>query len=212
MVLLIISGTKGRPKAVTPLPADLWLRVLFLLLIILYPLLMAKNKSSRLPRYVLLYIVSNKFTAEETEPIAQKIENLITANDGTSFIAKTGVNAECLIRLKVFFGYYRLLECDLAADKIAEVERFLRLSSDILRHQIVKRQPRTVEEILAAKEEIAKREAKLQSDKTEAEAKKNNPEKEAATPASDSEEVAKKHDQDIDAKIDTLINEEPIVK
>jgi len=81
-----------------------------------------------------------------------------------------------------------------------------------LRHQIVKRQPRTVAEILEAKEEIAKREAKLQSDKTEAEAKKNNPNKEVVAPVSDSEEVAKKHDQDIDAKIDTLINEEPLVK
>jgi small subunit ribosomal protein S6 len=212
MVPLIISRTKGRPKAVTPLPADLWLRVLFLL-IILYPLLMAKNKSSRLPRYELLYIVSNKFTAEETEPIAQKIEDLITANNGTIVYRENWGKRRMSYPIKGFqFGYYRLVECDLAADKIAEVERFLRLSSDILRHQIVKRQPRTVEEILAAKEDIAKREAKLQSDKTEAEAKKNNPEKEVAAPASDSEEVARKHDQDIDAKIDTLINEEPIVK
>ena len=81
-----------------------------------------------------------------------------------------------------------------------------------MRHQIVKRLPRTVAEILEAKEEIAKRETKLQSDKTEAEAKKNGPSKEAVAPVSESEEVAKKHDQDIDAKIDTLINEEPLVK
>jgi small subunit ribosomal protein S6 len=204
--------TKGRLKAVTPLPAYLWLRVLFLL-IILYPLPMAKNKSSRLPRYELLYIVSNKFTAEETEPVAQKIEDLITANGGTIIYREDWGKRRMSYPIKGFsFGYYRLLECDLAAEKIADIERYLRLSSDILRHQIVKRQPRTVAEILEAKEEIAKREAKLQSDKTEAEAKKNNPNKEAVAPVSDSEEVAKKHDQDIDAKIDTLINEEPLVK
>ncbi|HPW44712.1 MAG TPA: 30S ribosomal protein S6, partial [bacterium] len=108
---------------------------------------MAKNKSSRLPRYELLYIVSNKFTAEETEPIAQKIEDLITANNGTIVYRENWGKRRMSYPIKGFqFGYYRLVECDLAADKIAEVERFLRLSSDILRHQIVKRQPRTVEE------------------------------------------------------------------
>lgn len=175
---------------------------------------MAKNKSSRLPRYELLYIVSNKFTAEETGPIAQKIEDLIVANGGTVIYREDWGKRRMSYPIKGFqFGYYRLLECDLAAEKIADIERFLRLSSDILRHQIVKRPPRTVEEILAAKEDIAKREAKLQSDKNEAEAKKNHPEKEAEVPAAAaSEEVAKRHDQDIDAKIDTLINEAPIVK
>lgn len=174
---------------------------------------MAKNKSSRLPRYELLYIVSNKFTTEETEPIAQKIEDLITASGGNIIYREDWGKRRMSYPIKGFqFGYYRLLECDLTADKITEIDRYLRLSSDILRHQIVKRQPRTVAEILEAKEEIAKRETKLQSDKTEAEAKKNNPNKEIAVPASDSEEVAKKHDQDIDAKIDTLINEEPLVK
>jgi len=174
---------------------------------------MAKNKSSRLPRYELLYIVSNKFTAEETGPIAQKIEDLIVANSGTVVYREDWGKRRMSYPIKGFlFGYYRLLECDLAAEKIADIERYLRLSSDILRHQIVKRQPRTVAEIMEAKEEIAKREAKLQSDKNDAEAKKNHPEKEAEVPASVSEEVAKRHDQEIDAKIDTLINEEPIVK
>lgn len=175
---------------------------------------MAKNKSSRLPRYELLYIVSNKFTAEETGPIAQKIEDLIVANGGTVVYREDWGKRRMSYPIKGFqFGYYRLVECDLAADKIADIERFLRLSSDILRHQIVKRLPRTVEEILAAKEEIAKREAKLQSDKTEAEAKKNPSDQAVETPvASDSEAIAKRHDQDIDSKIDTLINEEPLVK
>lgn len=177
---------------------------------------MAKNKSSRLPRYELLYIVSNKFTAEETGPIAQKIEDLITTNGGTIVYREDWGKRRMSYPIKGFsFGYYRLLECDLAAEKISEIERFLRLSSDILRHQIVKRQPRTVEEILAAKEEITKRETKLQEDKNEAEAKKNQPAKEASieTPASESEAVAKKNDQAIDEKINTLVNdEEPLVK
>jgi len=174
---------------------------------------MAKNKSSRLPRYELLYIVSNKFTAEETEPIAQKIEDLIISNNGKIIYREDWGKRRMSYPIKGFhFGYYRLLEYDLAAEKITEIERFLRLSSDILRHQIIKRQPRTVAEIMAAKEEIAKREAKLESDKNEAEAKKKHPEKETAVPASISEETAKQHDQDIDAKINDLINEEPLVQ
>ena len=123
---------------------------------------MAKNKSSQLPRYELLYVVSNKFTGEETEPIAQKVEDLITTNDGNIIYRENCGKRRMSYPIKGFqFGYYRLLEFDLPADKIQEINRYLRLSNDILRHQIIKRQPRTVEEILAAKEEIAKREAKI---------------------------------------------------
>jgi len=123
---------------------------------------MAKNKSSQLPRYELLYVVSNKFTSEETEPIAQKVEDLITASDGNIVYRENWGKRRMSYPIKGFqFGYYRLLEFDLPADKIQEINRYLRLSNDILRHQIIKRQPRTVEEILAAKEEIAKREAKI---------------------------------------------------
>jgi len=123
---------------------------------------MAKNKSSQLPRYELLYVVSNKFTGEETEPIAQKVEDLITTNDGNIIYRENWGKRRMSYPIKGFqFGYYRLLEFDLPADKIQEINRYLRLSNDILRHQIIKRQPRTVEEILAAKEEIAKREAKI---------------------------------------------------
>jgi len=123
---------------------------------------MAKNKSSQLPRYELLYVVSNKFTSEETEPIAQKVEDLITASDGNIVYRENWGKRRMSYPIKGFqFGYYRLLEFDLPANKIEEINRYLRLSNDILRHQIIKRQPRTVQEILAAKEEIAKREAKI---------------------------------------------------
>ncbi|HPD08064.1 MAG: 30S ribosomal protein S6 [Candidatus Pacebacteria bacterium] len=125
---------------------------------------MAKNKSSQIPRYELLYIVSNKFTSEETEPIAQKVEDLITSNNGTIVYRENWGKRHMSYPIKGFqFGYYRLLEFDLPANKIEEINRYLRLSNDILRHQIIKRQPRTVEEILAAKEEIAKREAKIKA-------------------------------------------------
>jgi len=145
---------------------------------------MAKNKSSQLPRYELLYVVSNKFTGEETEPIAQKVEDLITTNDGNIVYRENWGKRRMSYPIKGFqFGYYRLLEFDLPADKIQEINRYLRLSNDILRHQIIKRQPRTVEEILAAKEEIAKREAKIK----DGEASVNQKEKPGASaePASD---------------------------
>ncbi len=126
---------------------------------------MAKNKSSQLPRYELLYVVSNKFTSEETEPIAQKVEDLITASDGNIVYRENWGKRRMSYPIKGFqFGYYRLLEFDLPANKIEEINRYLRLSNDILRHQIIKRQPRTVQEILAAKEEIAKREAKIKDE------------------------------------------------
>ena len=126
---------------------------------------MAKNKSSQLPRYELLYVMSNKFTSEETEPIAQKVEDLITASDGNIVYRENWGKRRMSYPIKGFqFGYYRLLEFDLPANKIEEINRYLRLSNDILRHQIIKRQPRTVQEILAAKEEIAKREAKIKDE------------------------------------------------
>lgn len=101
---------------------------------------MAKVKSSEIPHYELLYIISNKFSEDELAPIKQKIEKLIANNQGQITFQDDWGKKRLAYPIKHFrHGYYHLLEFDLPADKIKVVGDYLRLSDQILRHQIIKK-------------------------------------------------------------------------
>ena len=122
---------------------------------------MSKIKSSKIPHYELLYIISNKFSENELAPIAERVKKIIIDNGGDITINKEWGKKRLAYPIKGFYyGYYFLLEFDLAGEKLAKVDRALRLSSEIVRHQIVSKKVKTAEEIKKEKEIAAKIAAK----------------------------------------------------
>jgi small subunit ribosomal protein S6 len=125
---------------------------------------MAKNKKVEIPHYELLYIISNKFTEEEIVPIAQKVEKIITDNNGIITHKEVWGKKKLSYAIKHFsHGYYNLIEFDVPGNELASIDKLMRLSSEILRHQIVTKKARTEEEIRKEKaklEEMAKEEVK----------------------------------------------------
>ena len=110
---------------------------------------MSKTKSSKIPHYELLYLISNQFTEEEVKPIAEKINKIISDNGGNITLAEDWGKRRLSYPINNFYhGYYGLVEFDLAGEQLAKVDRFLRMSSDILRHQIVSKKLKTAEESL----------------------------------------------------------------
>lgn len=109
---------------------------------------MAKVKPSGQTHYELLYILSNKFTEDEIEPIAEKVNQTITKENGVIAFDENWGKRKLAYQIKgLNHGYYRLVEFDLDGEKLSIIDRYLRMSSDIIRHQIIKKKPKTEEEI-----------------------------------------------------------------
>ncbi len=115
--------------------------------------------------YELLYIISNKFSENELDPIKDRVTKLITDQGGTITLSNDWGKKRLAYAIKGFYhGYYHLLEFNLEPAKTKFIDNTLRLSSEILRHQILKTKLRTEEELKAIetlKAKIAEKQAAL---------------------------------------------------
>ncbi len=114
---------------------------------------MAKNKTSETPHYEMLYIVSNKYSENEVLPIVQTVNKIIKKEGGTITYEESWGKKRLSYPIKHFnHGYYNLVEFDLEGKKLAKLNDLIRMSAEILRHQIVSKKKLTEEEIKMAKE------------------------------------------------------------
>lgn len=174
---------------------------------------MSKVKSGDTPHYELLYLISNKFSEEEIKPIMEKVSSLIINNQGkitqTVFLGKKRL----AYPIKGFrFGYYNLVEFDLPGANLINIGRALRLTSEILRQQIVLKELKTEEQINQDKKIAAKIAAR--SAKAEESAKEKVLARRAA-PAADQGAKAIGQDKvdlkDLDAKLDKILETDDLL-
>ncbi len=109
---------------------------------------MSRTKSSEIPHYELLYLISNKYSEDELAPIIDKVKNIIKENQGNITLSEEWGKKRLAYPIKGFnYGYYNLVEFDLATEKAAIIERTFRLMNEILRHQLVSKKLKTMAEI-----------------------------------------------------------------
>jgi small subunit ribosomal protein S6 len=134
---------------------------------------MSKVKSAEKIRYELLYIIPNKFTEDEAKAIDEKVKKMIATADGeTIYVEDWGKKKMAYMIDGYSYGYYKLIEFDLEGAKLIELDNFLRLSNDVLRHQIVRAAKRTLEQIAADKKKSEELAAARKSPKNGGEAEK----------------------------------------
>ena len=159
---------------------------------------MSKTKSSDVPHYELLCLISNKFSETEVEPIRERIGKLIADNGGTITSEEYWGKRKLAYQIDGFrHGYYHLIEFDINGPKLNELTNRLRLSNDILRHQVVKKHLKTAAEIKAEEEVNAKIAARRK-----AEAAEETAATEAKPEAGDERSDLKDLDKDLDKIID----------
>lgn len=100
--------------------------------------------------YELLAIVSGRFAENEIEPEFGKIEALIKKYGGPVHYRQNLDRKRLAYPIeKQMYGYYFLVEFDSEPTTIAKLDRELKLSSEVLRHNLVRRKtvgkPRTQE-------------------------------------------------------------------
>jgi len=150
--------------------------------------------------YELLYIITGKFTEEEIEPIASKINELIEKSEGKITLSENLGRKKLAYPIKHNHnGYYQLVEFDLEPQKLIGFEKKLGLTSEVLRHQVVKKKLKTQEEITKEKEIAEKIVKKQKEEEIKEEIKEKAPAKE------------KMKLEDLDKKLDELLEGEDII-
>jgi len=167
---------------------------------------MAKNKKSEIPHYELLYIISNKFTEDELKPIMETVTKFIENNKGTITYTEEWGNKKMAYSIQHFkYGYYNLIEFDAEAKNLQEIDKQLRMSGDVLRHQIVTKEARTVEEIKEQKEKEEKIIAK-QKEQNNKETEKKEKKEEKPKEVKRKSTKPKVNLNDLDEKLDKILD------
>jgi small subunit ribosomal protein S6 len=183
---------------------------------------MAKNKKSGIPHYELLFVVPNKFTIDELKPVIKKISDIITDNGGKITYSEEWGNKKLAYPIKHFtHGYYNLFEFDASSEKVAQINNIIKMDSDIIRHLIISKPSRTLEEIKEEKKaETERREAskiekgaKLEKRKVGKKTKKKDEpsknkvvsEKEVAAEKKQKKDDKKMNLEDLDEKLDKIL-------
>lgn len=171
---------------------------------------MSKTKSSERAHYELLFIIANKYTEDEAKEIITKVGTMIKENEGEiSFEEYWGKKRLAYAIKHNHYGYYSLYEFDLEGANLAKLEKELRLSSEVLRHQIVKIAKRSSEEMQKEKERREKIEQKKAEDNKEKRSVKPEDKKvkKESSENSPSENKEKKADlKDLDDKLEGLLS------
>lgn len=90
--------------------------------------------------YEIMFIVKPTLSEEEVRKVSQNFANTLTSNGAKIMESKELGQKELAYEIKKFkSGYYFLLEIEATDDKaISEFDRLARISSDVIRHLIIK--------------------------------------------------------------------------
>jgi len=170
---------------------------------------MSKVKSGDTPHYELLYLISNKFSEEEIKPIMEKVNSLITNNQGKITQSASLGKKRLAYPIKGFrFGYYILVEFDMPGVNLINVSHALQLTGEILRQQIVIKELKTEEQISRDKkiaEKIAARNIKEEKMAEEKVAARRAAPAEAAAASVKAADKDKVDLKDLDEKLDKIL-------
>jgi len=178
---------------------------------------MSKTKKTGAAHYEILFIIPNKFTDEEAKTVAGQIEKTISAEGGQITYSEYWGKKRLAYEIKHnAYGYYGLFEFDLESPLLAKVDQSLRLSTDVLRHQIVVKKTKTEEEIAREKVIRAKIDSKKAAAEKKSEEKAKSPSQSSAAPKStskikDPEKDKRVNLKDLDEKLEGILNADDLI-
>ncbi len=173
---------------------------------------MSKTKKAGVNHYEILFIIPNKFTDEEAKIVYERTEKLLADSGGQITHREYWGKKRLAYEIKHnAFGYYGLFEFDLEGSNLAKVDSSLRLSADVLRHQIVIKQQKTAMEIAQAEAIRAKIDSKKAIEEKKAEEKKAEVQKKEASPVEKKTKDRRAELKDLDEKLEDIINAEDLI-
>lgn len=129
-----------------------------------------ETREERVQRYELVYLISNKFSENELEPIKSAVLKSIKDNGGLIVQEETWGKQKLAYPIKGFFhAYYFIIEFDSPRENINKLNNYLRLNEDVLRHLITQKRIKDAEEIANEKratQKLAEEQAKAAAEQT----------------------------------------------
>lgn len=173
---------------------------------------MSKTKNSGATHYEILFIVPNKFTEDEAKTVSSQVEKVIIENDGKITLSEFWGKKRLAYEIKHnAYGYYGLFEFDLEGENLAKIDKNFRLSTDILRHQIIVKKAKSEKEI--AKDKLIR--AKIDSKKASEEKGKEEKAKKTSAPAATSRSKEVKETKvdlkDLDEKLEGILSAKDLI-
>lgn len=174
---------------------------------------MSKTKKSTIGHYEILFIIPNKFTEDEAKTIIEKVEKTIADSGGKISYREYWGKKKLAYEIKHnAYGYYSLCEFDLEKNALAIIDQNLRLSTDVLRHQIVIKKSKTDEELAHDKKINAKIVAKKAEEEKEAKIKENKQADSTATASKSAPKKERRTDlKDLDEKLEGILSARDLI-
>ncbi len=174
---------------------------------------MSKTKKSTIGHYEMLFIMPNKFTEDEAKTIIEKVEKVISENNGQITYREYWGKKKLAYEIKHnAYGYYSLCEFDSEKKDLEAINQTLRLSTDVLRHQIVIKQAKSEKEIARNKQINEKIEAKKAVEEKEAKDKeKKHTESTKSAPKSATKKERPTDLKDLDEKLEGILSAKDLI-
>ena len=126
-----------------------------------------ETRDERIQRYELVYLIPNKFSENELEPITSAVVKLIKDNSGLIIQEDTWGKQKLAYPIKGFFhAYYFIIEFDFPRASVDKLNNSLRLNEDALRPLITQKRIKPAAEI-ANEKRAAQKMAEEQAKATE---------------------------------------------
>ncbi|MFA5000014.1 MAG: 30S ribosomal protein S6 [Patescibacteria group bacterium] len=174
---------------------------------------MSKTKKTGTTHYEILFIIPNKFTDEEAKKLTEEIEKTLTENNGEISHREYWGKKKLAYPIKQnVYGYYGLFEFDLEGKDLAKIDQTFRLSTNILRHQIVIKKKKSDEELAREKEIQVKIDSKKATEDKKREEKVKTSSPSATSASKVKEKTEKKVDlKDLDEKLEGILNAKDLI-
>lgn len=168
---------------------------------------MSKTKPSGPSHYEMLFIIPNRFTEEEAKTVSEKTEKMVADNGGQITRREYWGKKKLAYEIKHNgYGYYSLLEFDLEGSSLAKLNQTLKLSTDVLRHQIIAKRIKSSEEIARDEKIQAKIDSKRAAEKSKAKEEEVKQTEKGKT--KDDKRVELK---DLDQKLEGILNADDLI-
>jgi len=168
---------------------------------------MSKTKPSGPSHYEMLFIIPNRFTEEEAKTVSEKTEKMVADNGGQITHREYWGKKKLAYEIKHNgYGYYSLLEFDLGGANLAKLNQVLKLSNDILRHQIISKKVKSNEEIARDEKIQAKIDSKRAAEKSKVKEEETKQAEKGKT--KDDKRVELK---DLDQKLEGILNADDLI-
>lgn len=173
---------------------------------------MSKTKKSTIGHYEILFIVPNKFTEDEAKKVIAQVEETITKGGGQITHREYWGKKKLAYEIKHnAYGYYSLAEFDMEKTAVLAADQLLKLSTDVLRHQIVIKKAKSEQELAKEKAIRTKIDAKKAEEAKELQAKAEEKAAEEVTKPKSSKKTNKSDLKDLDEKLEGILSANDLI-